>query len=229
MSLKLTPLLSLCAFAFITPAFAQSSSAAPESMSAPPIFLSSSEASAVSSSEPASQMSSPPDISLSEEPPPPDDTSSSEAPAGPPMASADALKLFIDSCTAIAKGDAKARDDAAAKGWQADDPTDTGPYVQIYSGYQELAGYGSVDIWSSFESFPSQQLGYCRIDFGDVDNLIDFKDIEKLGLAGTVTDQGNGNVFGSWESPDHKTLLAANRTDGQVQMEFNVLLGPAQN
>ena len=54
-------------------------------------------------------------------------------------------------------------------------------------------------------------------------------DMAGLGFTGTVTDGGNGNTYGSWESADHKTLLAANRTDGQVQMEFNLLLPLAQN
>jgi len=84
-------------------------------------------------------------------------------------------------------------------------------------------------VWSSLETFPTQRVGYCRVDFGDVDNLIDFKDVASLGFTGAVTDGGNGNAYGAWESADHKTLLAANRTDGQVQMEFNLLLPLAKN
>jgi|GEM_PF-3046519 len=146
-------------------------------------------------------------------------------PSGPAMPSAEALKLFLTSCTEVASGVVTAHDDMEQAGWSADEPENTGPYVTVYSAYQELAGYGSVDLWSSVESFPSQRLGYCRVDLGDVDNLLDFNDVEKLGLIGTVTDQGNGNAYGSWESADHKTLLSASRADGQVQIELNVLLG----
>ncbi len=233
MSMRLTHLLSLAALMVASPALAQESSAG-LSLSAPPNFSSSSDA--APPSEPPmssmSHMSEPPNFSSSDEDvtPPPDDNDTTDQPsepAGPPMASTDAIKLFVSSCTSIAGGSPTARDDAQKAGWQADEPADNGPYVTIYSGYQELAGYGSVDLWSSLESFPTQRIGYCRLDFGDVDNLLNFNDFTKLGLNGTITDNGNGNVFGSWESEDHKTLLAANRTDGQVQMEFNLLLPPA--
>jgi len=230
MSVKLTYLLSLAALLAASPALAQESSAG-LSLSAPPNFSSSAEV--APPSEPASSsmshMSAPPDASSSDDAAPPDGETSGEPsePTGPPMASTDAIKLFVSTCGSIAGGAPDARDDAQKAGWQADDPADNGPYVTIYSGYQELAGYGSVDLWSSLESFPTQRIGYCRLDFGDVDNLLNFNDFTKLGLNGTITDNGNGNVFGSWESEDHKTLLAANRTDGQVQMEFNLLLPPA--
>lgn len=230
MSVKLTYLLSLAALLAASPALAQESSAG-LSLSAPPNF--SSSADVAPPSEPASSsmshMSAPPDASSSDDAAPPDGETSGEPsePTGPPMASTDAIKLFVSTCSSIAGGAPDARDDAQKAGWQADDPADNGPYVTIYSGYQELAGYGSVDLWSSLESFPTQRIGYCRLDFGDVDNLLNFNDFTKLGLNGTITDNGNGNVFGSWESEDHKTLLAANRTDGQVQMEFNLLLPPA--
>lgn len=230
MSVKLTYLLSLAALLAASPALAQESSAG-LSLSAPPNF--SSSADVAPPSEPASSsmshMSAPPDASSSDDAAPPDGETSGEPsePTGPPMASTDAIKLFVSTCGSIAGGAPDARDDAQKAGWQADDPADNGPYVTIYSGYQELAGYGSVDLWSSLESFPTQRIGYCRLDFGDVDNLLNFNDFTKLGLNGTITDNGNGNVFGSWESEDHKTLLAANRTDGQVQMEFNLLLPPA--
>ena len=210
MSTKLSCLLSLAALLTASPALAQDSSAG-LSLSAPPNF-SSSDAAAPSSDD----VVPPPDGD--------DTTDQPSEPAGPPMASTDAIKLFVGTCSSIAGGAPTARDDAQKAGWQADEPADNGPYVTIYSGYQELAGYGSVDLWSSLESFPTQRIGYCRLDFGDVDNLLNFNDFTKLGLNGTITDNGNGNVFGSWESEDHKTLLAANRTDGQVQLEFNLLL-----
>lgn len=231
MSVKLTYLLSLAALLAASPALAQESSAG-LSLSAPPNFSSSADVAPPSEPAPSSMshMSAPPDQSSADDAAPPDDGDTSgepSEPTGPPMASTDAIKLFVATCASIAGGAPNARDDAQKAGWQADDPADNGPYVTIYSGYQELAGYGSVDLWSSLESFPTQRIGYCRLDFGDVDNLLNFNDFTKLGLNGTIADNGNGNVFGSWESEDHKTLLAANRTDGQVQMEFNLLLPPA--
>lgn len=218
MAVKLTCLLSVSVLLLASPALAQSLSLAPESSSLPSV---------------ASSDAAPADASASDDANAPvDDGTPMDGPvvpSGPPLASADALKLFMTLCGEVAGGVPNARDDAAAAGWIADDPTESGPYVQIYSGYQELAGYGAVDVWSSLESFPTQRIGYCRLDFGDVDNLIDFNDVPKLGLTGTVSGRGAGNAYGSWESADHKTLLTANRTDGQVQMEFNILLPPAQN
>jgi hypothetical protein len=199
--------------------------------SGPPNFGSSEAPPVTPSSEPLSHMSEPPNFSSStdQDVTPPDEDTSGEPsePAGPPLSSTDAVRLFVDTCTTIAGGAANARDKAQKAGWQADEPEDNGPYVTIYSAYQELAGYGSVDLWSSLETFPTSRLGYCRLDFGDVDALLNFNDFTKAGLNGTITDNGNGNVYGSWESADHKTMLAANRTDGQVQMEFNILLPPA--
>ena len=225
MAVKLTHLLSACAIALASsalagPAIAQSLSLEPEKLSSPPNFSSSETTLSLASSSDDTTASSTEDDTTSDEP---------SEPTGPALSSPDALKLFVNLCTEVAGGVPNARDDAASAGWIADDPTDSGPYVQIYSGYQELAGYGSIDVWSSLETFPTQRVGYCRVDFGDIDNLIDFKDMAGLGFTGTVTDGGNGNTYGSWESADHKTLLAANRTDGQVQMEFNLLLPLAQN
>lgn len=173
-----------------------------------------------------SHMSTPPEIAPSSDEAVPNDDETDEpddAPSGPPVASADALKLFVTTCTAIAGAKPGAVADAKTAGWVADEPTDTGPFVTIYSGYNDVSGYGSVDLWSSLETFPTQRLGYCRVDFADSDSRIDFHDIDALGLTGSVQDAGGGNIYGSWESADHTILLTAGRTDGQAQLEFNVL------
>jgi hypothetical protein len=206
-------------------------------MSAPPNFsslqLSSEEAPPDTSSSEMSHMSAPPNFGSSSEAPassseeaPPDDQSSSEPPAGPPVASADALKMFYDACTDISGGDPKSYDRANGNGWTPNDQDDSGPYNSIYSGYRNMDGYGEVDIWGSVNTYPSQQLGYCRIDFPDADNLINFADVAKLGdLKGRIEDRGDGNVYGAWESGDKKLLVIADRNDGQVEIEFNLLLG----
>jgi hypothetical protein len=158
-------------------------------------------------------------------------SSASSAPAdqtqaGPPVSSADAFKIFVDTCTDISSGDPAAYDRANSSGWTANEGQDTGPYNKVYSGYRELDGLGEVDIWGSVQSFPTQRLGYCRIDFSDENNLLDFKDMAGLkGLTGATTAGENGDVYGAWEAPDKKLLVIGDRTDGVVELEFNLLLG----
>ena len=89
-------------------------------------------------------------------------------------------------------------------------------------------GYGEVDIWGSLQNFPTQRLGYCRIDLSDSEALVDFRDMNGLGgLKGKLEDRGDGNVFGTWETADKRLLAIGDRTDGALELEFNFLLGDA--
>ena len=154
------------------------------------------------------------------------DTSQPAAPAGPPVSSADALKLFVSTCTDIAGGDPKAFDRANDAGWVPNETPDPGPYSTIYSGSRGVSGYGEVDIWASVQTFPTQRLGYCRIDFADADKALDFTQMNGVGgLSGTAQQTADGNAYGSWESADKKWLVIGDRTEGAVEIEFNLLLG----
>jgi hypothetical protein len=203
-------LLSLCLIGLSTPTLAQISLTLPSDSS--------------SSAAPAATSSSmaPDDTSASEETS--DDQPVAEGPAVP---SKDALTDLVKTCTDISSGDPKAADRINADGWTPDDATSSGPYRHIYSGSKDMSGYGSVTIWGSVDTYPSQMLGYCRVDFGDYDNLINFADMTGLqGLTGSVTTpDSSGNVYGAWETADKKILVISDRTDGQVEIEFNLLLG----
>ncbi len=223
-------LLSVCLIGLATPALAQMTMSIEEpsdevSSSAPSLELSvPPDVPDASSSEPLSHMSEPPNFVSSapddEELAPPDE------PSGPPMASKDALTLFFNTCTDVSGGDPEAYDRARGNGWIAYDGEDTGPYKQVFAASQTVGGYGSVELWGSVETYPTQHLGYCRVDFSDYETLIDFKDMTGIGgLAGTIEDRGEGNVYGAWESPDHKLLVIADRTEGEVEIEYNVLIG----
>ena len=143
-----------------------------------------------------------------------------------PPSSADTLKLIVDACTQVIGGDAKAPAAMTDGGWTPNEIEDTGPYNAVYSGFREVAPYGEIDLWASVQSFPSQHLGYCRVDFSDENNILDFKDIAgQKGLVGSITTGANGVVYGAWESPDKKMLVIGDRTDGAVELEFNLLLG----
>jgi len=147
-------------------------------------------------------------------------------PAGPQVTSAEALKMFVDACTDLSSGDPTAYDRANNAGWVPNDTEDTGPYSAIYSGSREIGSFGEVDIWGSVQSFPTQRLGYCRVDFSDPDNLLDFAGMAGIkGLTGTIESRDGGNVYGAWESADKKLLVIGDRSDGAVEFEFNLLLG----
>jgi hypothetical protein len=194
-------LLTVCLIGLVTPALAQASSSSSEASSAVM------DVSPDASSMPAG----------SSEPAPEDET---------PMASADLFKLLVGSCTDLSSGDPTAYDRANDGGWTPNASDNTGPYNAIYSGYREVAGYGEIDIWGAVQSLPTQRLGYCRVDFSDTDTLLDFKDMAGLkGLGGTLTLGDGGNVYGAWESPDKKLLVIGDRSDGAVEIEFNLLLG----
>lgn len=149
-----------------------------------------------------------------------------QQPAATQIDSAATLKLFVDACTDLSGGDSAAYDRANASGWVPNDTGDTGPYNAVYSGSREVAGLGEIDIWASVQSFPTQRLGYCRIDFSDPDNLLDLGAMNGIGgLTGTVQPRDGGDVFGSWEGADKKLLVIGDRTEGAVEIEFNFLLG----
>lgn len=157
--------------------------------------------------------------------------SSSEAPAdqsAAPMSSADTLKLIVDACTLVIGGDAGAQEKMTDSGWTPNEIEDTGPYNSVYSGFRDVAPYGEIDLWASVQSFPSQHLGYCRVDFGDTDNVLDFAAMAGVaGLTGSIEPRSEGNVYGAWESADKKLLVIGDRTAGAVELEFNLLPGTA--
>ena len=160
--------------------------------------------------------------------------SSSQAPAdqnSTPMSSADALKLIVDACTQVIGGDADGPEKMTDGGWTPNEIEDTGPYNAVYSGFRDVAPYGEIDLWASVQRFPSQHLGYCRVDFGDTDNVLDFAAMSGIaGLTGSIEPRAEGNVYGAWESADRKLLVIGDRTAGAVELEFNLLPGtqPAQ-
>jgi len=155
-----------------------------------------------------------------------DNSSSAAPPSGPPVTSAEAFKIFVDTCTDISGGTEGSYDRANAAGWIPNDADDSGPYNSIYSGSREIAGLGEVDIWGSVQNFPTQRLGYCRVDFSDSNNVLDFKDMAGVhSLTGSIQPRDGGNVYGAWEAPDKKLLVIGDRSDGAVELEFNLILG----
>ena len=212
-------LLSLCLIGLSTPALAQISMTLTSDQPAAPSNM---EMSITDSSSSSSE--APADMSVSAAP----DDGASDLSSGPAVASKDALADFVKSCTDVSGGDPAAYDRANADGWTPDDAADSGPNRKIYSASKDVGGYGSVTLWGSVDTYPTQMLGYCRVDFGDYDSLIDLNDLTGMqGLVGSVTPAASGgNVYGAWESPDKKLLVIADRTDGQVEVEFNLLLGP---
>jgi hypothetical protein len=209
-------LVSLCLIGLSTPALAQISLTLPSGGEPLPPPASSS----VEMSVEVDTSDEPSDVSA-------DDENSNDQSAGPPVASKDALADFYKSCKEVSGGDPKGADLATAGGWAPDDAADSGPYRKVYSASKDVGGYGSVTLWGSIDTYPTQTLGYCRVDFGDYDTLINFADLTGMdGLTGTTTTPDNsGNVYGAWESSDRALLVIADRTDGQVEIEFNFLLG----
>ena len=154
-----------------------------------------------------------------------DASSSAPAAAAPAISSADAFKMFVDACTTASGGNPTDYDKLNDGGWTPNETDETGPYNAVYSGYRDVDGLGEVDLWGSVQSFPTQRLGYCRIDFSDANNVLDFNDMNGLhGLSGTLQTGPSGNVYGVWETPDKKLLVIGDRSDGAVELEFNLIL-----
>jgi len=152
--------------------------------------------------------------------------SAPDATAAPPISSADAFKMFVDACTDASGGDPTSYDRLNNGGWTPNETDETGPYNAVYSGYRDVDGLGEVDLWGSVQSFPTQRLGYCRVDFSDANNILDFSAMNGLkGLSGTLQPGAAGNVYGVWETPDKKLLVIGDRSDGAVELEFNLILG----
>ncbi|MEO6178517.1 MAG: hypothetical protein ABIP15_01985, partial [Devosia sp.] len=126
-------------------------------------------------------------------------------------------------CTSISGGAADAFDKANDAGWVPYDGTDNGPFKRVYTGARDLPDIIGVELWGSFETYRTQSLGYCRVDFGDYENAFDLSKIDGLeGLSGKVDEGGS---YGVWESADKKLLVIAARVEGSLSIEFNVLVG----
>lgn len=145
---------------------------------------------------------------------------------GPPVPSKALLQELHGVCTDVAGPDAAAYDRAREAGWLTYDEgaVDGGPYRRFHSSFKGFAGYGDIDLTSSVATFGDIQLGYCRLDFNDLDTRIDFADLTGVGgLAGSVTADG-ALAHGAWSTTDHRTLVIADRTaEGVVEIEFNLL------
>ena len=246
--MRLLPLLSLSALLIASPALAEttltldaSQPSGAVSMSGPPnLSLMNDDSSSAedpslslapsddNSSSEVSHMTQPPDFTSSSEDDEQTDDTSSEEPAAPALPSKDALQAFFDACHDISGGDAAGFDKVNDAGWTPDETDDPGPFNAIYSGYKTIDGYGDVTIWGSLQTYPTQRLGYCRVDFSDDQTKIDFGDMAGIGgLTGKLEDRGDGVVYGTWETADKKTLVIADRSEGAVEIEYNFLLGDA--
>ncbi len=144
-----------------------------------------------------------------------------------PVPSAELIPALYAVCTDVASGAAGSADRAGAAGWVFhDDEVDT-PLRTIYAAGKQVDGYDDPELWSSVETYPGGRLGYCRISLGDFDNHIDFADFGKIaGLTGSVVEE-DGAVYGSWEQADHNTRVIASAAEGEVEIEFNLVLPPA--
>lgn len=145
---------------------------------------------------------------------------------GPPVLSKALLQQLHDVCIDVAGPDAAAYGRAREAGWLPydDGAIDGGPYRRFYSSFKGFSGYGDIDLTSSVATFGDAQLGYCRLDFNDLETRIDFADLSGIGgLTGTVTAEG-ALSHGAWSTADLRTLVIADRTDeGVVEIEFNLL------
>lgn len=141
----------------------------------------------------------------------------------PPPSTAELFQIFYDTCTSLSGGDPTAYDRANDSGWVPYEAGEYGPFKRVYTGARDFETYGSVEIWGSLETYPSQSLGYCRVDFSDPDGSFDLNAVTGIGgLAGTVSSDGGNGV---WETADKKLLVIGARYEGSVAIEFNVLVG----
>ena len=88
------------------------------------------------------------------------------------------------------------------------------------------AGDGAVEtLYKRLNTFDARAA--VLLFASDANNTLNFNDLTgQKGLIGTTSPgQNPGDVYGSWESPDKKMLVIGDRTDGVVELEFNLLLG----
>jgi hypothetical protein len=73
----------------------------------------------------------------------------------------------LETCEIFAKGDVLALEAAAEAGWDAYEETAESPFIRSYSASRDYAGFGYADMFSLVETYPTQTLGYCRIDLNE--------------------------------------------------------------
>lgn len=78
-----------------------------------------------------------------------------------------AVLSTLEICETFAKGDVLALEQATDAGWDAYDDTPESPFIKSYSGSLDVEGFGYVDLFSLVETYPTQTLGYCRVDVAD--------------------------------------------------------------
>jgi hypothetical protein len=149
----------------------------------------------------------------------------------PPVASADLVKELYSVCYGVAQDQPDALKDAVTKGWSEEtDNEGDGPFFTETAANKEFGGIGSVELWGTVEFYPGLREGYCRADFTDSNNVINFSDFNAIdGLMGRVKTIG-GDTYAAWQigSGDPKVLLIAQRVGGDFQLEINTILPAAQ-
>jgi hypothetical protein len=149
----------------------------------------------------------------------------------PPVASADLVKELYEVCYGVAEDQPDALGKAEARGWSEEpDNEGDGPFFTQTAASKEFGGIGAVELWGTVEYYPGMREGYCRVDFTDTDNIVNFSDFNAIaGLTGQVKAIG-GDTYAAWQigSDEPKVVLLAQRVGGDFQLEINTILPAAQ-
>jgi hypothetical protein len=78
-----------------------------------------------------------------------------------------AVLAALETCELFAKGDVLAVEAAAEAGWDAYEDNAESPFIKSYSASRDYPGLGYADMFSLVETYPTQTLGYCRIDLNE--------------------------------------------------------------
>jgi hypothetical protein len=147
----------------------------------------------------------------------------------PKVTSAELVPELYKLCKEVSTAAPTAAKDTEAEGWAEDtrpENSGDGPFFTQYAANKAFAGIGDAALWGTIEYYPTRREGYCRIDFPDAGNIVDFADFAKIPNVTGTTKTVDSDVYGAWQegATDPQVMIIAQRVGGDFQLEFNTLL-----
>jgi hypothetical protein len=135
-------------------------------------------------------------------------------------------------CREIATAAPSAAEETGAAGWVRDDSAEgsgDGPFFTQFAANKTFGGIGEAALWGTIEYYPSRRQGYCRIDFPDPGNIVNFDDFSKIPGVTGKTQAVDQDIYGAWQegATDPSVLILAQRVGGDFQLEMNTQLPAA--
>ncbi len=136
---------------------------------------------------------------------------------------------FLEVCEKFASGDVLVVEWASELGWDAKEGDSGSLYARLYNANRYIEGVGDVALVALIEDYPTQTLGYCRIDIVAPAGTIGVLNLNELPrLTGTIRTTSDTD-YGSWEGAEsgRDYLLLASQDPNNFSLQLTTFVAHA--